>query len=153
MRKTALTIILSVLLLGAGLSQLEAREFGLGIIVGEPPAALSLKLWPSGFVALDAAFSWSSDHGHSYVRLHGDLLFHSRLRLRPETGRLSFYYGLGARYLQKGEQVGLRVPLGLSYMFDRVPLEAFIEFVPTLDLTPDTEFLPKLAGGVRFYLF
>ncbi len=130
-----------------------AQEVGLGIIFGEPSTGLSLKIWPARALAFDAALSWSSDEDTSYFRFHVDALAHIDLRIPPASGRLAFYYGVGVRYLQRGERFGLRVPLGLSYFISRIPLEFFVEIVPTLDLSPDTEFFAKVAGGLRVYLF
>ncbi len=153
MRKIGLVILFAGSALFLAVPNAQASSLGLGVIFSEPPVGLSLKFWPSGGLAFDGAFSWSSDGGHSHFRFHGDLLFHMRFRFQPEVGRLTFYYGLGARYLEAGEQFGLRAPLGLSYMTRRVPFEVFIEFVPTLDLTPDTEFFAKFGLGLRVYLF
>jgi hypothetical protein len=153
MRRCGLIVLFSGLVLLLAAPRARASNFGLGVIFGEPPVGLSLKLWPAGPLAFDAALSWSEHEGRSRFRFHADALVHARIRLQPESGRLSFYYGLGGRYLEAGERFGLRAPLGLDYTFGRVPFEAFLEFVPTLDLTPNTEFFAKFAAGLRVYFF
>ncbi len=149
MRKFGLVILFMGLVLIAAAPKAQASSLGIGVIFSEPPVGLSLKFWPGGGLAFDAAFAWSEEH----FRFHGDVLFHTRFHLQPDVGRLAFYYGLGVRYQEKGDQFGLRVPLGLSYMFNRPAFEVFLEFVPTLDLTPDTEFFAKFGVGLRIYLF
>jgi len=151
MKKSRLAGVIFFLVL-LGVSSLEAQQVGLGVIFGEPSTGLSLKFWPGHGTSLDAALSWTTSGGETYFRIHGDVLFNRYLRMNPGAGRVAFYYGLGLRFLQRDDRVGLRFPLGLSYYFGSIPLELFVEFVPTLDLSPSTEFFPKVAAGLRIYL-
>lgn len=127
---------------------------GVGLILGEP-TGLSLKtsLRPRG--ALDAAAAWSFA-GDGYLHLHGDLLFHNwnATNLQVEEGRLGFYYGIGARVVFRNNdpRLGIRVPLGLSYLISDTPLELFGELAPILDLTPDTRFRVNGGLGLRYWL-
>jgi len=45
----------------------------------------------------------------------------------------------------------VRIPLGINYIFEKVPLDIFLEFVPLLDLVPGTNFRLKGAVGIRYY--
>lgn len=136
--------------------------FGLGIIVGEP-TGLSLKKWTRDDRAVDAGVAWSFSENDS-LHLHADYLFHRfELIAIPEiNGKLPLYFGLGARVKLKEENngkgrnnddvlVGVRVPLGISYLFENAPFDIFAEVVPVLDLAPDTDFDLNAAVGTRLY--
>jgi len=65
---------------------------------------------------------------------------------------LPFYYGIGARIKTLDDvTLGVRVPLGLSYIFSDVPVDLFVELAPLLDLIPKTNFRINAAVGGRFY--
>ena len=49
-------------------------------------------------------------------------------------------------------RLGLRIPLGLSYLISNSPLELFGELAPVLDLTPDTTFRVNGGLGLRYWL-
>jgi hypothetical protein len=129
---------------------------GLGIIVGEP-TGLSAKAWLSGNAAVDAAAGWSMRH--RYVHLHADFLLHNFGLLNVDPGDLPLHYGIGGRLVLTGGDkddkdemtVGLRVPVGVSYLFDTAPFDLFLEVVPLLNLLPETEFDINGAVGVRYY--
>jgi hypothetical protein len=71
------------------------------------------------------------------------------------------YYGIGARLKFKDDEgrgrneddaiFGIRVPVGITYLFDDAPLDLFFEIVPVLDLAPDVELDINAAVGLRFY--
>jgi hypothetical protein len=46
---------------------------------------------------------------------------------------------------------GIRVPVGITYLFDDYPLDLFFELVPVLDLSPDVDLDINAALGLRFY--
>lgn len=125
---------------------------GLGIILGEP-TGLSLKT-SLGRNALDAAAAWSFE-GNGYLHLHGDILFHSwnTRSLRVEEGQLGFVYGIGGRVILRDNdpRMGIRVPLGLSYLIGNTPLEVFGELAPILDLTPNSRFSVNGGLGLRYW--
>jgi len=58
-------------------------EFGLGIIVGDPDAGISMKYWNSQTTAIDGAISWSSNR---WVSLHGDYLIHMPRLIQVQRG-------------------------------------------------------------------
>ncbi|MFC1527036.1 hypothetical protein ACFL6X_09545 [Candidatus Latescibacterota bacterium] len=127
---------------------------GVGLILGEP-TGLSLKTSLRARGSLDAAAAWSFE-GNGYLHLHGDLLFHNwnAANLRVEDGRLGFYYGIGARAVFRNNDpwLGLRVPLGISYLISNSPLELFGELAPILDLTPNSTFRVNGGLGLRYWL-
>ncbi len=146
MKKTALVLILFGCL--AGLSYGESNHnIGVGIILGEP-TGLTFKLWNRQTVAFDAGAAWSFVSG-GFFQVHGDLLFHNFNLFRVDTGRMALYYGVGARVKFADQTLfSLRVPIGISYEFEKTPVELFLEIVPMLDLVPATEV--QMAGGVGF---
>jgi hypothetical protein len=127
---------------------------GLGVIVGEP-TGISLKFWNTNSSAIDGAIAWSIE-GNDKLHLHADYLFHEFNVANVEKGQLPFYYGIGGRILLKegrnsDDLIGVRIPVGVSYLFENSPLEFFLELVPILDLSPDTELDFNGGIGLRFY--
>ena len=49
------------------------------------------------------------------------------------------------------DDIGIRIPIGLSYMFGDDPFDIFVEVVPILDLVPDTDFDLNAAIGFRWF--
>ena len=149
-RKAIGVMLLLVIFLSAGPLQAQAQDkkLGLGIILGEPTGVIA-KYWTGNRTAFDIAGSWSFS-GENAFHLHADYLLHSFIKV--DTGKLAFYYGIGARLnLQDDARFGIKIPLGLSYMLPNAPLDIFFEISPVMDLIPDTEL--KLLGfvGIRYY--
>ena len=156
MKKAALALVLLGAL--AGLTFAESNHnFGLGIMLGEP-TGLSAKLWSSQTMAWDAGAAWSFVNG-GYFQIHSDLLFHNFKLFEVETGRMSLFYGPGARvkfgardeFGDGGTVVSIRGVVGLAYEFQETPLELFIEVVPMLDIVPSTAANMAGAIGFRYY--
>lgn len=149
MRKTKYIVILfSILFLSAANAQ--SKGIGLGLIVGEP-TGISFKYWTGSTTAFDAALAWSFiDEGAFHI--HGDYIFHNMRLISVPEGTLPFYYGIGARLKTSHDsRLGVRVPLGLAYLFNSAPVDIFLEIVPILDLTPKTDFSINAAIGARYF--
>jgi hypothetical protein len=141
-------------------SAAQGSGLGLGIIIGEP-TGLSLKAWIGGGAAIDAAAAWSFE-GRDYLRFHIDYLRHFNA-IDVGRGSLPFYYGIGGRIgiLEDGYRgargddddirFGLRIPLGITYLFGRAPLDIFLEIAPVVDLVPSTDVDLDGGIGMRFY--
>ena len=149
-------IFLVLLFLGF-LLKLNAQESGLGIgiMVGEP-SGLSAKKWLNSNNAIDAGIGWSfSENGSTH--LHADYLYHNYDLIKISDSKIPLYFGIGGRFKFKndeksvGNSIGVRVPVGLSYMVSSAPFDIFAEIVPILDLSPDTRFSFNSALGVRYY--
>jgi len=41
--------------------------------------------------------------------------------------------------------------MGLEYVFPKLPIRIFVELVPVLDLTPDTELDLDGGAGIRYF--
>jgi hypothetical protein len=148
-RKTKYIVILfSILFLSAANAQ--SKGIGLGLIVGEP-TGISFKYWTGSTTAFDAALAWSFiDEGAFHI--HGDYIFHNMRLISVPEGTLPFYYGIGARLKTSHDsRLGVRVPLGLAYLFNSAPVDIFLEIVPILDLTPKTDFSINAAIGARYF--
>jgi hypothetical protein len=143
-----------MVLLGAVLipTAVEAQDsgIGLGIILGEP-TGISVKAWVGRREAIDVAVAWSFD-GEGAIHIHADYLFHNFRLFRVKRGNLVLYYGIGARVKTVDKtQVGVRIPIGLSYLFERDPIEIFFELGPIMNVTPKTLFRMTTGVGIRYY--
>jgi hypothetical protein len=148
MIRTALITLLGIALL-SGSS--VAGNFGAGIIAGEP-TGLSGQMWLSKSTALDAAVAWSFGGGEDALLVQSDYVFYNMGMIDVKTGAMGLYFGLGGRIkFQSKSQIGIRVPIGLDYMFANAPVDIFGEIVPILDLVDETELNFSAALGVRYF--
>ena len=149
MKRSAL-IIVSILLLMTATARSQNKEFGIGIILGEP-TGISLKKWFSGQSAIDGAIAWSFG-GENSFHLHADYLYHNFNMFDVESGQLPLYFGAGLRFKTEPEAtLGVRFPVGICYIFEKAPLDIFLELGPVLNLIPDMEFSFTGSIGARFY--
>jgi hypothetical protein len=130
-------------------------KLGVGIILGDPTGA-SLKYWLNDTMAVDGAIGWSP-RDHTDLYLHGDILWHDFDLIPVSQGRLPLYFGVGGLVRVRDDnddnQIGVRAPVGLSYMFDNIPVDVFVEVAPAIDLAPDVR--GEVTGdiGVRYWFF
>ncbi|MFP4417637.1 MAG: hypothetical protein ACLFSB_10240 [Chitinispirillaceae bacterium] len=120
--------------------------FEFGVLLGEP-LGLSAKWWHSTVRAWDFAAAWSFTEDGLF-EVHTDYLFHI-IYPAIDAGELPIYTGLGFA-LRIGNEwfMGPRIPVGVEYIFERLPLAVFGEVVPQYQLLPDNTFV--LSGGVGF---
>lgn len=152
--------VMAVVLAMASGSLCATDGLGVGVIVGEP-TGLSLKYWLDDTHAIDGAAAWSFWDNDGF-QLHADYLWHNfdLIDSGSASGKLPVYCGVGARLKfednegrHDGDTVfGIRVPLGISYLFGDTPVDIFAEVVPVLDLSPDVDLDLNLAIGLRFYI-
>lgn len=145
----ALLILFAPVVASAGSN---ADGFGFGVIVGEP-TGLDAKWWLSEGSALQTALAWSTEKNTSF-HVHVDYIFHRFDLIDMKSGRMPLYYGIGGRFRARDgsdDDLGLRFPVGLNYMFANDPFDIFVEIVPILDLVPDTDFDLNAAIGFRWY--
>ncbi len=149
MFRSIMVFVLTAVLL-CGTAEAKGSGFGLGIIVGEP-TGLSAKLWTGNSTAIDGAVAWSFGKD-SALHLHADYLFYNFNLFKVEKGKLPLYYGIGGRIkLVDDMKVGVRIPVGINYIFAKAPLDIFLEIVPMLELVPRTEFNLNGGIGIRYF--
>lgn len=149
MRRVLLTVL--ILAVAAPSAFATGGGFGLGIIAGEP-TGISAKMWMTQNTAVDAAAAWSFGNGEDAFHLHGDYLLHNTSLFDVDQGVLALHFGIGGRIKFANDTlVGVRVPVGLTYLFDNVPIDTFLEVVPILDLVNETDLNFNAAIGVRYF--
>jgi hypothetical protein len=127
------------------------QGMGVGLIVGEP-TGLSFKTWLTPGTAFDLAAAWSfADEGAFHF--HGDYLIHNDNAFPVRKGLALFYYGVGGRLKAENEdaRVGVRIPLGVEYLFAGEPIDLFLEVVPILDIAPETDVTLNASLGARYF--
>ena len=153
------TIMMVALLAIGSTNALAEDNFGLGAIVGEP-TGLSLKYWFDDENAIDGAVAWSFS-GDNSLQLHADYLRHYYFLDDSDElmDQSPVYYGIGGRLKFKQDEgndhddtvFGVRLPLGVTYLFKEAPFDIFAEIAPVVDLSPDFDLELNLAIGLRFY--
>ena len=149
MKKAVLLIgLVGVLAGGCG----GRRGFGVGVIVIEP-TGVSVKGWLDNNSAANLAVGWPKDATH----IHLDYVFHNFSAVRVDDGDLALYMGIGGRLKlwddsAKDDEVAVRIPLGVDYMFEGGRLDLFLEVVPALVVAPNSDFDVNAALGVRFFV-
>lgn len=154
---------------GFGGKRFEANKtFGLGLELGEP-TGLSGKLFLQPDQAID--FGVGDIYHHYYggdgLHLYFDYLWHPVSLASTEAFELPFYVGIGGRTwffdyacgpntCNGAEAFGIRVPLGVSFDLNSVPLDIFIQLVPTLDFfrdyAPHNVYLDvDFSVGIRYW--
>ena len=82
--------------------------------------------------------------------MQSDVLWHKFNLIPVSEGSMPVYFGAGGllRFRNSGEddQFGIRLPVGVSYLFDNAPVEIFAEIGPALDLTPAVR--GEVTGGI-----
>lgn len=128
-------------------AQSESSSFGIGVMIGEP-TGVSVKNWFGSRTAVDVGAAWSLSQNEA-IHLHSNFLIHNAF---TDTPRLSFYYGLGGRVIfADTPKAGIRVPVGLSFLFENAPFDLFVEAAPILDITPDVSLSGNGGFGFRYY--
>lgn len=147
------TLLTLILAMGAGnlYAQQAGEGLGIGVMIGEP-TGLSFKSWTGGGNAFDLGIAWSVGR-YDALHLHADYLWHNSFS-DVDEGALMYYVGLGGRMVFDDDdaRVGLRVPFGITYLFEEAPVDIFLEVAPVMDLVPSTDFDMTGAAGVRLYL-
>jgi len=144
-RRFVMLVVFVVLAAAVGFAQTSV-----GIILGEP-TGLSGKQWIGEGASLDLAVAWSFVPEGAFY-LHVDYQQHFD-DLDIDVGTLLWFAGIGPRiYIGNDVGLGLRIPVGLVYDIDDVPLEVFLELAPGLNLFPGTVFNFGGGIGVRYQL-
>ena len=66
--------------------------------------------------------------------------------------REAIYVGIGGRVvLADNPSFGIRIPVGIDYLFADAPIDIFLELVPIMDLSPKTDFGIGGGIGIRYW--
>src|SRR5262249_46966486 len=83
------------------------------------------------------------------LHIYADYLWHPFVLAKTEPFELPFYVGVGGRFWDfdyacdprgvcaNASLFGIRVPVGIAFDFNNVPLDIFVQIVPTLDFYRD----------------
>ena len=124
--------------------------FGLGVLFGEP-TGIGLKYWMGSRTALVGGIAWSFS-GDDSLHIHLDYLLHNFNLFKVKKGKLALYYGIGGRFKAEEEsRIGVRIPVGIDYISEDVPMDIFFELAPVLDFVPGTEFELMGCLGIRYF--
>ena len=146
------TSILLAFLVAFSFAPVSAGDVGLGAMIGEP-TGFSGKLWLGANTAADAGVAWSLD-GRDVVHIHADYLVHRFDLAEVDRGSVALYGGIGGRLEVRDvgdDKVGVRVPLGLAYLFGGASFDTFFEVAPIVNVVPDTDVDVNAALGVRYF--
>ncbi len=120
------------------------KTFGLGLELGEP-TGLNGKYFLSADRALDFGIGTIYNYfDRDGLHLYLDYLWHPVSLLSNESFELPLYIGVGGRLwnftdnyrgtrYDNAYAFGVRVPVGVSFDFNNVPLDIFVQVVPVLD--------------------
>lgn len=139
-----------IIILVISLNLTAYSGLGLGIVAGDP-TGITAKYWTSKNTALCGACGWSFRR-EGYLHINGDFVYHNFKLFPVEKGELPLYFGLGGRLALKDDpEIGIRIPVGILYLFEDAPFDAFFELSPYLNLYPRTDMFLSASLGGRFF--
>lgn len=129
------------------------NAFGLGLILGEP-SGLTAKVFFAKYNGVQAHLGYGlGKRGRLVIAV--DYLFHFMDAVPPvaRAGRLVPYVGVGGRLGARDEDpvLGVRIPVGASFLIRGAPFELFLELALGVGLIPETQELIDGGLGARFY--
>lgn len=143
-------------------------KFGLGVELGAP-SGLNGKLFLSPSTALNFGVGWLYDNYYrdgDGLHLYLDHLWHPVSLTENPTFKLPFFVGVGGafwsfddrrdRFDDRYSAVGLRVPFGLAFDFNNVPLDIYVQLTLVVSIFFNDyrdRFGPGFAGsvGIRYW--
>jgi hypothetical protein len=146
----------------AASAQAHDRDFGLGLIIGDP-TGVSGKGFLSEEMAIDGAVGFELINGDR-IGLHMDVLWHFPIE-QWENAALDLYLGVGPTlgFHDRGRgrdrddddddhiHIGARGPFGLAVMFNPARFDVFLEVAAKLWLVEDVDFDLDAAIGGRYW--
>jgi hypothetical protein len=156
MKKLIFTLIAGIALFTMSTTDVKAQEYknAIGGRFGNANG-ISFKTGLNKNAMLELIGNFRSKSGYKYVQITGLYEVYNPIGGAPG---LNWYYGAGASIGSvkvKGYDgdiyLGLNGVLGLDYKFKGAPINLSLDWIPTLQLTPDTDFYSGDIGlGVRF---
>jgi uncharacterized protein (DUF433 family) len=149
--RTIKYIVLLSAFLATSAAYAEQGEFDIGI-AAISPNGFTAKYWTSDTTAFDIFGEWSFN-SNEYL-MHADILVHDFNKIQLEDMRIAFYYGGGVRvkFADNSDDslVGVRIPFGLDYFLNELPIEFYGELAPRVNVYPDTHFGMDVIVGIRY---
>jgi hypothetical protein len=150
-RTSAIVVLLWMGIWAAHAAAMDRSPYGVGVIAGEP-TGLTFKVMLDDVNAVDFGGGWETS-GEDEIYVYADYLYHLNDLITVPSGRMPLYFGAGLRFIdreRRDDKFGVRIPVGVEYLFESIPLGAFAEAVPVLNLNPDTDFDLEGGIGIRF---
>ena len=145
------SLVFSGALLATAAVQAEKGEFDIGIAAISPNGFIA-KYWTTETTAVDIFGEWSFN-SNEYL-MHADILLHDFNKFQLEDMRIAFYYGGGVRvkFADKSDDsiIGVRIPFGVDYFLQEMPIAIFGELAPRVNVYPDTHFGMDVMIGLRY---
>ncbi len=146
-----LVLMASVVLFG---NQAKSNRFAAGIVLGEP-TGLSGVLNFNKQNGIDMVVSYSfGDRGS--LNIHSDYIYRFYGIVPIPEGDTALYTGIGGRLLIRDDShdddisLGVRVPGGILYQLNKIPLEFLLEAAIILDIIPSTDADFNIFIGARY---
>jgi len=126
------------------------RVWSVGIMISEP-SGVSIKYWLTEEVGFASGMAWEIGE-KSWFYVHLDYLKHNYKVLEPKefSGKFPLYYGIGLCMRSRDNNVGVRIPVGVEYIFKEIPFSLFGEVICVFIVSPKTSLYPAAALGARF---
>ncbi|MEO0286362.1 MAG: hypothetical protein ABIM31_06100 [candidate division WOR-3 bacterium] len=131
------------------LALLSGYRPGIGLILGIPTGInLNFESKPN---SINSTLSWGIPD-----LFYFSTSYHENFRIETEEdvpGILRVYVGGGVLFkvTERDVRFGLRIPLGIKFLFEKSPIDVFAEMAPGIHLVPETSPLLEGGVGVRFY--
>jgi hypothetical protein len=149
--KKSLTTLAFCLLAASQSSAFKPEDgFGIGFVLGTP-SGISASLPIGTGNAVNAALGYDiGSAANLYVQ--GDYVWILEGLIPVESGKISVYYGPGAfAVVAKNSAAGIRAVAGIDYRFQDIPLQAFLEIGPGINIVPNTSGVLGAGLGLRYY--
>ena len=133
----------------------DGGNFGIGLEVGQPGDwGATGKIWVDRENAFQPAVKFDAG-GTAILQL--DYLWHNFDIIQLRNGEMPLYIGVGGNLvLQNTVELAARLPIGISYIFDKrnVPIDIYLQAVPTLWFPSGGNAFVDVYGelGAHFYL-
>ena len=159
-----LTLLSSFALGTAHATEVGARPFGLGIVLGDP-TGLSGKYYFGANNAVDMALGGDTFGGNQgSIYLHATYLWHPSILADTSAFALPWHVGIGGfigdggwgwnrnnRNWNGGTYAGVRAPIGLDMDFHSAPLQVFGDVAVHLLIVPAVDLDFDMSLGIRYY--
>jgi hypothetical protein len=143
------------------------KTFGLGVELGGPTGLTGKYFLDSGNQALQFGLGGYAGYYRDFYgyHLYFDYLWHPVSLVSASAFELPLFVGLGVRlwdfddrrdrFDDDGQAIGLRVPVGIAFDFNNVPIDIFLQLVPSLNFYSQYRdnfgFWFDFSFGIRYF--